>query len=143
MSTASIECRVAKVDAERRLVYAWASIARKADGSLPVDSQGDVIDTPEAVAAWEDAFYDFLPAAGSADDMHVDFAVAKIVGGIVITPDLTEALGVSDGVLPTGALIVTRVPRTDRGDQLWHDITTGKRTMMSIVAQVQREPVNA
>lgn len=128
-------------DSERRLVYAWASVARKADGSLPEDSQGDVIDTPEAERAWEDAFYDFIPKAATADDMHVDFDVAQIVGGVVVTQDLAKALGVPDGILPTAQLVVVRIPRTARGDQLWADIQTGKRRMMSIVASVVRQPI--
>lgn len=136
----TVEC-FKTADDERRLVYAWASIARKADGSLPVDSQGDVIDTPEAERAWEDAFYDFLPAAGTADDMHTDFGIAKIVGGLVFTPDLAKALNIPDATVPTGALIVVRVPRTARGDALWADIQTGKRRMMSIVASVAREEI--
>lgn len=133
------DASVFKVDDERRLVYAWASVARKADGSLPHDSQGDVIDTPEALKAWEDAFYDFIPRAMTADDMHVDFDVAKIVGGLVFTPELVNALGVPEGVLPTAALVVTRIPETPRGDELWQAIKSGQRKMMSIVASVTRE----
>lgn len=130
---------VLKMDDERRLVYAWASIARRADGSLPVDSQGDVIDTPEALRAWEDAFYEFLPNQPTADDMHEDYGVAKISGGLVFTPELTKAMGIPDGVLPTGALVVTKIPKTSRGDMLWEDIKAGRRRMMSIVASVERE----
>lgn len=142
MTEKTTQCEILKTaDAERRLVYAWASIARKADGSLPHDSQGDVIDTPEAERAWEDAFYDFLPKAATADDMHVEFDVAQIVGGIVTTPELTKALGIPDNTLPTGALIVVRIPKTARGDALWSDILTGKRRMMSIVASVAREQI--
>lgn len=137
----SFDATISKVDDERRLVYAWASIARKADGTLPHDSQGDVIDTPEAEQAWEDAFYDFLPRAATADDMHTDFDVAQIVGGVVTTPELAKALSIPDGTLPTGALIVVRVPKTPRGDALWSDIRTGKRKMMSIVASVSREEI--
>lgn len=136
---AKFQATVLKFDEAQRRVYGWASIARKADGTLPHDSQGDVIDTPEAVRAWENAFYEFLPKAATADDMHVDFGVAKIVGGLAFTPDLTKALGVPDGILPTGLFIVVDIPKTARGDQLWSDVTTGKRRMFSIVASVLRE----
>lgn len=136
---ATFQAHVLKFDEAQRRVYGWASIARKADGTLPHDSQGDVIDTPEAVRAWENAFYEFLPQAATADDMHVDFGVAKIVGGLAFTPDLTKALGIPDGILPTGLFIVVDIPKTERGNQLWADVTTGKRKMFSIVASVLRE----
>jgi len=136
-----VTAEICKVDADSRRVYGWAHVARKADGSLPHDSQGDVIDTPEALKAWENAFYDFIPKAATADDMHVEFDVAKIVGGLAFTPDVTKALGIPDGTLQTGYFIVVEVPRTPRGDQLWDDITTGKRRMFSIVAAVEREEI--
>lgn len=141
MSDATFTSEVFKVDEAQRRVYGWASIARKADGSLPHDSQGDVIDTPEALRAWENAAYEFLPAAATADDMHVDFGVAKIVGGLVFTPDLSKSLGIPDGIMPTGFLIVVDIPKTERGDALWQDVVTGKRKMFSIVASVVREPL--
>lgn len=130
---------VFKVDEAQRRVFGWASIARKADGTLPHDSQGDVIDTPEAQLAWENAFYEFLPKAATADDMHVDFGVAKIVGGMVFTPDVTKALGIPDGIIPTGQLIVVDIPKTERGEALWADVVSGRRKMFSIVATVARE----
>lgn len=130
---------ILKIEEPQRRVYGWASIARKADGTLPHDSQGDVIDTPDAIRAWENAFYDFIPKAATADDMHVDFGVAKIVGGLAFTPDLTKSLGIPEGIMPTGLFIVVDIPRTPRGDQLWSDVTTGKRKMFSIVASVLRE----
>lgn len=129
-----------KIDAAQRRVYGWASVARKADGSLPVDADGDVIDTPEAVRAWENSFYEFFfDAARTMDDMHVDFGVAKRITGIVLTDDLKAAMGVPDGILPTAALIVVDIPKTERGDALWADIVAGKRKMLSIVARVARE----
>ena len=141
MSDATLTGEIFKIDEAQRRVFGWAHIVRKADGTLPRDSQGDVVDTDEAVKAWEDAWYEFLPAAATADDMHVDFDVAKIEGGLVFTPDLTKSLGIPDGILPTGAFIVVRIPKSERGDALWADVTTGKRKMFSIVASVVREDI--
>jgi hypothetical protein len=150
---------VAKVidSGDRRLVIGWAYVARKPDGTLardsggirlhpdgrrtPVDTGGDIIDTPEALRAFEDKFYDFLGSASAgADDMHVDFDVAKVVGGIVFTPDLIEVLN-AKGVLPIGALAVIRIPDTPRGNQLWSDVRNGKRRQLSLVMSVVREQV--
>ena len=55
---------------------------------------------------------------------------------------MTKALGVPDGVLPTGAVVVIDVPRTERGNQLWADIKSEKRKQMSIVARIRREPID-
>lgn len=129
------------MDDERRLIFGWAHIARKADGSLPYDSQGDVVDTPEALKAWEDRFYDFLPESPTADDMHEEFGVAKIVGGLCFTPEVTKALGIPDGIIPTGQFIVVRVPNTPRGDTLWDEAKSMQKPAFSIVAAVRRVPL--
>lgn len=142
MSDARLTGDILKIDEAQRRVYGWAHIVRKADGTLPHDSQGDVVDTPEALLAWENAWYDFLPKAATADDMHVDFDVAAIKSGLVFTPDLCKALGIAEGTLPTGTLIVIDIPKTERGDALWSDVITGKRKMLSIVASVMREPLD-
>lgn len=178
-----------------RRVVAWAYVARKADGTLAYDDGGttivngkakhitdrDVVDTPEALRAFEDGFYDFIGSGlAGADDMHEDFHVAKIVGGLVLTPELTAKLitpqapyqalvekaravlarpdvgpgaknaltelvtaleAFPERALPTGALTVTSVPHTPRGDRLWQDLKTGRRRQMSVVATLTRMPV--
>lgn len=147
---------VYKSDDEQRRVIAWAYIARKADGTLAYDSGGqtslngtpiedatdrDVIDTPEALRAFEDSFYAFLGSGlAGADDMHIEWNVAKPVGGFVTTPDVLKALGAT-GTLPVGALVVIDVPRTTRGNALWADIKTGRKRHLSIVASVEREVI--
>lgn len=150
---------VEKVDDDQRRVYAWAYVTHKADGSLAFDSGGetrdgagnvvagterDVVDTPEALKAFTDAFYEFVSSgkAGS-DDMHVDFDVARVVGGLVFEPDVTKALKIPDGVVPTGAVVVIDVPTTERGNQLWQAIKSGERKQLSMVARIQREVIDA
>lgn len=223
------------VDAEERRVVAWAYVARKADGTLAMDSVGttkvgdeivdsgsdrDVVDTPDAIRALKAGFYGYLSReelVGAAkvlkravrsylaidgggtkrtlraalktfedsendagmDDMHEEFEVAKAIGGVFIEPDLSAALisgqetykalvaqaealaGETDAekrqagatalaaalkaypaqALPTGALLVSQIPRTDRGDELWTAIKSGARQMLSIVAPIRRQVI--
>lgn len=40
--------------------------------------------------------------------------------------------------LPTGALLVSQIPRTERGDELWTAVKSGARAMFSIVTPIRR-----
>lgn len=73
-----------------RLVVGWGHVARKADGSFPYDSQGDVV-PDRALGEYQTVFYDHLREV-VAKDMHWGDAIAPIVGGISISPDITKAL---------------------------------------------------
>lgn len=134
---------ISKRDDERRLVFGWASVATKADGTLADDSQGDVIDTPEAQRAWEDAFYEYVRLVGKGDDMHEFFGVADLIECCVFTPDKTAAiakgLGLSGESQFVGAWVGYYLPETERGEEAWQAVKTGRRGAFSIVASVLRE----
>lgn len=136
-------------------IHAWAYVCRKADGTLPEDSGGtttqngmvvddatdrDVVDTPEAERAMADALYDFIGSgSGSADDMHVEFGVGKVVGGLFVTQEIAKALSVPDGILPTGALVVIDLPRQSSTAQA---VLSGAKRQLSIVAAIHREEID-
>lgn len=146
----------AVMESQRRLI-GWAYVTHKADGSLAIDSGGttrvdgqvvdsgfdqDIVDTPEAMRTLEDSFYDFISSGqATADDMHVDFGVAKIKGGVFVTPEVAKALGIPDGILPTGALVVIDIPKTERGDALWADVVSGKKRALSSVVYIERQEI--
>lgn len=147
----------AVLPSQRRLI-GWAYVARKADGTLPFDSGGttkdqagnvipdatqrDVIDTAEAMKALEDSFYEFLSSGkATADDMHREFGIAPIVGGIVVTPEVTKALGIPDGTLPTGVLCVIDIPKTPQGDRLLTEVVSGEKCSFSSVMLVERQEI--
>lgn len=135
---------------EERLVYGWAYVTDKGDGTAPLDTDGDVVDTPEAFAAFKRAFWSYFADHRTGDDMHVNFNVAELRDGIVFTPEvgravLTEqarkvldAAGVTQPT-PTGAFISLQIPHTENGDRVWHAVKSGERRMLSIVAAVERE----
>ena len=140
---ARIAFAIAKRDDERRLVFGWASVAVKADGTLPEDSQGDVIDTPEAQRMWEDAFYAYVSEIGKGDDMHQLFGVADLVECCVFTPDKTAAiakgLGLTGESNAVAAWVGFHLPETEQGNQAWAAVKSGERAGLSIVATVLRE----
>lgn len=154
---ARVSIAIKSADVSKRRLIGWAYVARKADGTLPFDSGGttrdpqgnviddtdqDVVDTPEAQKALEDSFYQFVSSGtATADDMHVDFNVAKISGGVFFTPEVTKALGIPDGILPTGALVVIDIPQTPRGDALLADVVSGKKGFLSSVVAIHREAI--
>lgn len=149
---------VESVDLDKRRVISWCYVARKADGSLSMDSGGtttvngvvvpnasdrDVVDTPESLKSMEDAFYAFLSSGeATADDMHSEWKVARVVGGIVFSPETQKALKIPPGVVPLAIASVIDVPKNPRGDQLLADIASGKRKQMSIVAAIERVPID-
>ena len=94
----------------------------------------------DALQMLEDSFYSFISSGeASADDNHEEFGVAKVAGGIFVSPELTDALGIPRGILPTGCLCVIDVPKGPRGDALLRDVTSGKKLALSSVIAIQRE----
>jgi len=133
---------VCKAEPDRRLVWGWASVAQRADGSLPYDTQGDVFDSPESVRAFEDAFHKYALRHRDADDMHRDFGVAKLVELVVVTPEklaLMKLAPASPDTPVVGAFVGYYVPPTPEGDRLWDAVKRGDRTQFSIVGRGRRE----
>lgn len=87
-----LEFTIAKVDAEQRIIGGFISVCRKADGSLAADSQGDVIDTPEAIADWHHALLAYARDVRDGDLQHEVFKASRLVEFVVYTPDLITAL---------------------------------------------------
>lgn len=139
----SLVFQIQKRDDDRRLVFGWASVAVKSDGSLPNDAHGDVIDTPEVQRAWEDAFYTYVQEVAKGDDMHEFFGVADLVECCVFTPEKTasiaKSLGLSGESKFVGAWVGYRLPETKRGEDAWQAVKRGERNAFSIVATVTRE----
>lgn len=124
----AVDVSFAKVDQSLRIVGGWASIAKNADGTLPPDSQGDVIDTPEAIAAWKKALVSYAKDARGGDLQHEFFNVASLVEFQIIdensAPILAKAMG---GTLPegnqfTGAWVGYYLPETDLGQRAWNGV---------------------
>ena len=95
------EFRIAKTDDAQRLIFGWASVALKADGSPLVDLQDDIIEPAELEAA----AYDFMLNAGAMDEMHDGRVKGHIVESFYISPEKRQAMGIPEGgTAPQAAL---------------------------------------
>jgi hypothetical protein len=81
---------IQKIDDERQIVYAWASVITKNNIAVE-DSQGDKI-APETLL---DCAHEFITESRKGGFMHVpDLQVGNIVESMVFTYDLQKSLGV-------------------------------------------------
>lgn len=127
----TIEGEISKVDAEKRLVFGWASVIFDKSGEQVVDHQGDVIREEEL----EKAAYDYVHDVRLAGEMHktVD-GVGSLVESMVFTKEKQEALGIPEGVLPTGWWIGFRL-----SDEAFGKVKSGEYKMFSIGGSGKRK----
>ena len=87
------------------LVSGWANVAVNADGSLPLDWQGDII-RPETL---EKAAINFMMDYRSSGVMHEGEVKGIVVESIVFTKAKQAAIGIPEGVIPEGWFITVKV----------------------------------
>lgn len=129
--------QIAKTDEPKRLVYGWASVVSKADGSAVVDHQGDIID-PETL---ENAAVDFMLHYRATGEMHTGAANGAIVESLVASPAKYEAMGFPADVaqaMPTGLWIGAKV-----SDAVFAKVKAGTYKAFSIQGTADRVPVEA
>jgi len=90
---------VVKMDESRRLVFGWASIMQKADGTTIYDSQEDFMDD-----TWEleKMAYRYVLHYRDGGEMHQTKGVSTLVESMVFTPEKIAKLGLPAGSLPIG-----------------------------------------
>ena len=136
-TTAEIRADISKVDEDRRLAFGWANVFVKTDGTPEDDSQGDVIDTPEAIAAFEDAVYEYVLESRDGDEMHKKFGVARLVESMIFTEEKLAKLGVPAGTIPLGWWVGYKID----DDDAWEGVKSGRYRMFSIVGGGDREEI--
>jgi hypothetical protein len=125
---------VAKVDEAQQNVFGWASIVAKADGTVIVDHQGDVIEPAEL----EGAAYQFMSdSRASGIDHDGQPADGEVIESMVMTVDKARAMGIPDGVMPTGWWLGVHIPDADQ----FAKAKTGERAFFSIEGTAIREPI--
>lgn len=86
---------IIKTDADQNMVFGWASVIEKEDGTPIVDSQGDVLQADEL----EKAAYKFVLEVRKAGEMHRRIeGVGELVESVVLTKAKREAMGLTPGV---------------------------------------------
>jgi hypothetical protein len=128
--------KIEKKDTEKQLVFGWASIAKRADGTVVVDKQGDVL---EDIDQMEKVAYDFVLHSRDGGEMHVRKGVSTLVESYVSTPEKNAAMGIPDGTLPTGWWVGFKVNDKD----VWDKVKKKEYTMFSVHGSGHRTPVIA
>ncbi len=126
------DIKISKADDERGLVFGWANIAVRKDGTEVVDSQGDSI-SPDDL---EDGAYLFNLHFRKTGEMHRGEAVGELVESLVVTPDKLEAMGLAKDALPLGWWVGFKVP-----PEVLAKVKSGDYRMFSIQGRGERTPV--
>lgn len=124
--------KVAKSDDDKMLAFGWASVAIRADGEIIEDWQGDIIEPEEL----ERAAYEYVLLYRDGGEMHDPDkgVVATLIESVVFTPEKMQAMGIPDGILPTGWWIGFKVNDPD----VWDKVKDGTYRMFSIEGQAER-----
>jgi len=118
---------------DQGLVSGWANVARNADGTIPLDWQGDVI-RPEVL---EKAAIDFMLNYRESGEMHRGGSKGTVVESIVLTKDKQAALGIPDGVVPEGWFITVKI----EDPEVFEKVKSGQYRMFSIQGRGKRVPI--
>lgn len=119
---------ITKIDAKRGLVYGWASITAKSDGSPLVDRDGDTIPTD----VLQDAMLGFMEDYRAGGVMHEGDAEGVVVESLVVTAEKLEAMGIPAAVaqsIPEGAFIGLKLDPTS---ETFKRVESGELGMFSI-----------
>lgn len=133
MTQVSFDTRfdVAKVDTEQRVVFGWANVSVRKNGTLVIDSQNDVIELSDL----ESAAYDFVLTSGKTGDMHQGPALGHVVESMVFTPEKLTKMGIAEDAVPHGWWVGFHID-----DQVqWDLVKKGERRMFSIQGTAHRE----
>jgi hypothetical protein len=141
MDELRIEGTIAKLDADERQAFGWASIT-EINGEPVVDLQGDLLDTYEL----EKAAYDYVINSRVGGEMHDRIGksapkqIGTLIESMVITPEKIEKMGLPD-TTPHGWWIGFQVDKGEAGDEAWTKLKDGKYTGFSIHGIGKRTPV--
>jgi hypothetical protein len=129
------ELVVVKADAEAQVVFGWAVVSQKADGSDLWDLDNEHVPVEDL----EKAAYDFvLDSRESGTDHDQGPVHGQLVESIVTTVEKQQALGLTGDELPVGWWVGFHVD-----DATWKSVKAGDRLMFSIDGQAVAEDVAA
>ena len=133
MAEIRLTCDIAKQAPDQRRFWGKAYIHTNLDGQVE-DHSGDVIDTPEAQAALEEAFYGFVKDYRTGDTEHATFASSTLIEGFVVTGE-KKAAGLFPADMDEGIYVGFEANDTPEGHALWDGIKSGRLSALSIVGE--------
>lgn len=124
--------QIAKAVEDKQLVFGWANIAKEADGSYPLDWDGDVTEPEEL----EKAAYSFVLKYRAAGEMHEGETIGHLVESVMFTKEKQQALGIPEGILPEGWWVGFYIP----DKEVFAKIKSGEYEMWSVQGKAKRVP---
>ena len=115
---------------EDNMVFGWANVSINADGSIPLDWQGDII--PPSVL--EKAAYQFVLKYRATGEMHTGEVVGQLVESVMFTKEKMAKMGIPEGTLPEGWWVGFYVP----DDTICAKIKSGEYKMFSIQGKMKK-----
>ena len=116
---------VSKIDLDKKLVFGWASIIKDAEGKVLVDRQNDYIDSEDEL---ESAAYHYVLNSRDGGELHINKGVSTMIESVVFSKEKQQAMGIPEGVIPTGWWIGFRV----NDDRVWEEVKKGAYTGFSV-----------
>lgn len=130
MTQGRIRFEFKKLDTDRRLVTAWASVVTSASGAPVVDFEDDIILIEDLEKAFIEAFADGGLKKGG--EMHADIGGVDIVQQFTFSAEEREALGFGKG--PEGGIVKLRI----NDDAIWARVKSGELSELSIAGEGER-----
>lgn len=119
---------------EQQIVFGWANVTLQEDGSLPLDWQGDMIETETLEAA----AYNFVLQHGLANQQHEwGTECGWLVESMMFTKDKMQALGIPEGTIPEGWFVGFYIP----DPAVYQKVKDGEYNMFSIEGYATRVPL--
>jgi len=104
------------------------------------DLSGDLIDTPEAKQAFEEAFTKYVLDHRTGDLDHQDFGVSRLIEAAYIDVEKKAAMGMTGSM--EGAWVGYEIDRsTEAGQRAWDLVKSGERLSFSIVGVGSKEQI--
>ena len=125
-----VQFDITKANSDEGLVSGWANVAVNADGSLPLDWQGDII-RPEVL---EKAAIKFMMDYRASGVMHEGESKGTVVESIVFTKEKQACIGIPEGTVPEGWFITVKI--TD--PEIFAKVKDGTFKMFSIQGNAKR-----
>ena len=123
--------QVAKVDADRQIVFGWASVAIDKAGTPVLDHHADLIDQESL----ENAAYGFVLDFRETGELHRGVAKGNLIESVVFTPEKLEAMGLAEDALPTAWWVGFHVEDAET----FAKVKDGTYKMFSIQGRAVRE----
>lgn len=126
----TLQFEISKAAEDKRLVSGWANVATQADGTPPLDWQGDII-KPDTL---ERAAINFMINYRNSGVMHKGNSNGIVVESIVFTKEKQAAIGIPEGCIPEGWFITVKI----LDPAVFEKVKDGTFKMFSIQGRAKR-----